>query len=62
MKNLLALTLAMLLLTGCKAKPVPTSEEYHEAVVVGSGYGGAVAALRLAEANIQTLVLEKGRR
>lgn len=47
--------------TGCK-QTVPQMTEHHEAVVVGSGYGGAVAALRLGEAGIQTLVLEKGRR
>jgi len=47
----------------CKTTPdVETREEYHEAVVVGSGYGGAVAALRLGEANIETVVFEKGRR
>lgn len=33
-----------------------------QAIVVGSGYGGAVAALRLGEAGIGTLVLERGRR
>ncbi|MFC7381792.1 GMC family oxidoreductase N-terminal domain-containing protein [Sphaerisporangium rhizosphaerae] len=33
-----------------------------EALVVGSGFGGAIAALRLAEAGVQTLVLERGRR
>jgi cholesterol oxidase len=31
------------------------------AVVVGSGYGGAVSALRLGEAGIETLVIEMGR-
>jgi cholesterol oxidase len=33
-----------------------------QAIVVGSGYGGAVAALRLGEAGVETLVLERGRR
>ncbi|MBJ7331712.1 MAG: GMC family oxidoreductase [Solirubrobacteraceae bacterium] len=31
------------------------------AVVVGSGYGGAVSALRLGQAGVETLVLEMGR-
>ncbi|WP_455355503.1 GMC oxidoreductase [Streptomyces sp. SYSU K217416] len=35
--------------------------DYAPAVVVGSGYGAAVAALRLGEAGIRTLVLEMGR-
>jgi cholesterol oxidase len=32
------------------------------AVVIGTGFGGAIAALRLAQAGIDTLVLERGRR
>jgi cholesterol oxidase len=33
-----------------------------KAIVIGSGYGGSVAALRLAEKGVDTLVLERGRR
>ncbi|MDY6810616.1 MAG: NAD(P)-binding protein, partial [Actinomycetota bacterium] len=32
------------------------------AVVVGSGFGGAVAALRLGQAGYRTIVFERGRR
>lgn len=35
--------------------------EFHEALVVGTGYGGAVTALRLGEAGVPTLMLETGR-
>ncbi|MBP2333872.1 cholesterol oxidase [Saccharothrix coeruleofusca] len=33
---------------------------HYPAIVVGSGYGGAVSALRLGEAGVRTLVLEMG--
>ena len=39
----------------------PASESVP-AVVIGSGFGGAVAALRLGRAGIDTVVLERGRR
>lgn len=44
-------------------KPPPTyTTEFLDVVVIGSGYGGAVSALRLGEAGLQTTVFEKGRR
>ena len=36
--------------------------EFHEAVVIGSGYGGAVSSYRLGRAGIETVVVEKGKR
>jgi cholesterol oxidase len=34
---------------------------HYDAVIVGSGFGGAVTAYRLAEAGLSTVVLERGR-
>lgn len=36
--------------------------EFTEALVIGSGFGGAIAALRLAQAGVHVTVLERGRR
>jgi cholesterol oxidase len=38
------------------------SDDYIEAIVIGSGYGGAIASLRLGQAGIDTLILERGKR
>ena len=36
--------------------------KHYDAVIIGSGFGGSVSALRLAEKNYKVLVLEKGKR
>ena len=44
------------------ARLTSASDEAVEAVIIGSGFGGAVAALRLGQVGINTVVLERGRR
>lgn len=39
-----------------------TETVHTEAIVIGSGFGGAVAAARLAQAGLSVVVLERGRR
>ncbi|MFB7877412.1 GMC oxidoreductase [Nocardia sp. NPDC056064] len=42
--------------------PIPDAPEHSPALVIGSGFGAAVTALRLAEAGVVTTVLERGSR
>ncbi|NDK88622.1 GMC family oxidoreductase [Gordonia desulfuricans] len=41
---------------------VRTTREDHRVVVIGSGFGGGVAALRLTQAGVPVVLLERGRR
>ena len=43
------------------ARSLDSLKPHYDAVVVGSGYGGGVAALRLARAGKHVAVLERGR-
>lgn len=44
------------------ARTIPTREERRKVVVLGTGFGGAITTMRLAEAGIPVTVIERGRR
>ncbi|MGK5629308.1 GMC oxidoreductase [Streptomyces sp. URMC 123] len=61
-KGLLAgLTGAALGGPGSRAYAAAASRTHFRALVIGSGFGGSVAALRLGQAGVDTLVVERGR-
>ena len=45
-----------------RADAGPVREEHRRTVIIGSGVGGSIAAFRLAEAGVDNVVLERGRR
>lgn len=62
-RGFLKTSLATVAVSGAVARANPSARQREcavEAIVIGSGFGGAVASLRLGEAGIETIVLERG--
>ena len=55
-------SLGFLMPSGCKKENQEDPPNYSQAIVIGTGFGGAVTAYRLGLAGIQTTVLERGKR
>ncbi len=47
--------------SACGTEKPAVERRHFPAIVVGSGYGGGVSTFRLAEAGVETLLLERGR-
>ena len=43
------------------ATPISEIKEHYDVIVIGSGYGGGIAASRLSRAGKQVCLLERGR-
>ena len=61
-RDLLRAAAAIAIASSCKSDDEGVPETHTAALVIGTGFGGAVAALRLGLAGIETIVLERGRR
>jgi cholesterol oxidase len=48
--------------TPAKTGPKPATTDSYDWIIIGSGFGGSVSALRLAEKGYRVLVVEKGKR
>lgn len=44
------------------SEEIPPPTDRRNVIIIGSGFGGAITALRLAEAGIEAMMIEKGRR
>ena len=47
-------------MAACKKETIAVNDNTNEAIVIGSGFGASVSALRLTQAGIKTLMLEMG--
>ena len=45
-----------------KEERSPEVPDYYDYIVIGSGFGGSVSAMRLSEKGYHVLILEKGKR